>query len=299
MISIRRVTRRFGRIPVVDDVSLEIAAGESVALWGANGAGKTTLLRCVLGLLRCRGSITVDGFDVHRRGKFARRRIGYVPQEIGFYDDLGVGEAVRFFGRLKGITRLDAAATLDPVGLAGEQRKRVRELSGGMKQRLALAIALLGDPPILLLDEVTTSLDALGRREFVVMLEQLAAAGRTLLFASHRVDEVAALAQRVARLDRGRLVATAACDEFCRQTLPAAQLHLTIAEADREPALRFLRDGGFDPRHNGRGVIVPVTHDNKPAPFRLLADAQIRIHDFEWIDSAHTAPAASHEGAPR
>src|SRR5690606_12426351 len=102
--------------------------------------------------------------------KHARRLIGYVPQELGFYDDLGVAEAVGYFARLKGV-RLDSPSEpLERVGLAGHERKRVRELSGGMKQRLALAIALLGDPPILVLDEVTASLDACGRQEFVGLL---------------------------------------------------------------------------------------------------------------------------------
>lgn len=220
MIRVEGVTKRFGRFAAVDDVSLQIAEGESLALWGANGAGKTTLIRCALGLLRFRGRIEVGGQDVLRRGKHARLQVGYVPQELGFQDDLRVLEAVGFFARLKGLGRVDAVAPLESVGLGGHERKRIRELSGGMKQRLALAIALLGDPPVLLLDEVTASLDAVGREEFVGALERLSGAGRTMLFASHRVEEVAALADRVAVMERGRVRRIDACSEFVSSLEP-------------------------------------------------------------------------------
>lgn len=286
MIAMQHVTRCFGRTRAVDDVSLSIDAGDSVALWGANGAGKTTLLRCVLGLLRFRGTISVEQRDVRRDGKAARLRIGYVPQELGFYDDLGVGEAVAYFARLKGLQRVDTAETLARVGLAGAGRKRIRELSGGMKQRLALAIALLGDPPVLLLDEVTASLDAVGREEFVQLLERLSGAGRTLLFASHRIEEVACLARRVVMLERGRLTDVLSCDDFVARMGRSAVLHLILAQDLRERAIRSLAAGGFCARRNGVGVLVPVAPEEKAAPFRVLAEARIPIDDFELIPAA-------------
>jgi ABC-type multidrug transport system ATPase subunit len=206
MISIEGVSMRFGRFAAVDHLSLSVAAGESLALWGPNGAGKSTIIRCVLGLYRYGGTIRIGGLDVRRHGKEARRLIGYVPQEIGFYDDLRVHEAVRFFGGLKCVTVRDPETILDGVGLSGHAGKRIRELSGGMKQRLALAVALLGDPPVLVLDEVTASLDAVGRDELVGLLGGLARQGRAMLFASHRQDEVHALGDRVAILERGKLV---------------------------------------------------------------------------------------------
>lgn len=285
MISIQNVTKHFGRAQAVADVSLTLEPGDSLALWGTNGAGKTTLLRCVLGLLPFRGTITVGGRDVRRQGKSARQWIGYVPQEIGFYDDLGVHEAVRFFARLKALGRINVGATLERVGLSGHSRKRIRELSGGMKQRLALAIALLGEPPVLLLDEVTTSLDALGREEFVGLLARLSGSGRTLLFASHRLEEVAALARRVALLEEGRLTAVMPSAGFLGQIGPSAQLHLFVAADLRQQALQSLAAGGFSPRLNGVGVIVPVLPEQKATPFRLLADARIPVQDFELISS--------------
>lgn len=294
MIRIEGLTKRFGRTTAVDGVSLEVPAGDSVALWGANGAGKTTLIRCVLGLLRYRGRIEVGGFDVRRRGKAARRLIGYVPQELGFYDDLGVAEAVRFFARLKGVGVGvgDVDAVLGGVGLAGHGRKRIRELSGGMKQRLALAVAMLGDPPVLVLDEVTASLDACGREEFVSLLTRLSGAGRTMLFASHRVDEVTTLARRVVVLEWGRVAAEVPAAEFVGYLGLGTVLHLRIDATARERALSLLRTSGFAPRLNGVGLYVPVPAAQKAAPFRVLAEGRISVEDFEII----AGPAASEAG---
>jgi ABC-type multidrug transport system ATPase subunit len=294
MIRIDRVSKSFGRAVAVDGVSLALGSGESVALWGSNGAGKTTLIRCVLGLLRFRGRIEVGGFDVRRRGKHARRLIGYVPQELGFYDDLRVHEALTLFARLRGVAPANGAGALQRVGLEGHERKRIRELSGGMKQRLALGIALLGDPPVLVLDEVTASLDACGREAFVALLGRFAGAGRTLLFASHRVDEVTALARRVVVLERGRAVDELSADRFVAHLGGTATLHLTIAAAARGRAMSLLSAGGFAPRLNGVGLLVPVPPGQKAAPIRILAEANIAIEDFE----VHTAANLAGEARP-
>lgn len=292
MIRINSVSRRFGRTRAVDDVSLDIGAGDSVALWGVNGAGKTTLIRCVLGLLRFRGGITVGGFDVRRQGKRARMLIGYVPQELGFYDDFRVDAAMGFFARLKGL-RIDSIDDqLGRVGLRGHQGKRIRELSGGMKQRLALAIALLGDPPVLLLDEVTASLDACGREEFVSMLSGLSGAGRTMLFASHRVEEVTTLAKRVIVLDKGRVVGDHPASKFIAQLGTGSILHITMSAPLRERAMSVLQEYGFTPQLNGVGLLVAVPSDHKAVPLRLLSEARIAVDDFDVVIANYQAPRA-------
>jgi ABC-type multidrug transport system ATPase subunit len=297
VIRIKNVTKRFGRATAVDDVSLELAPGESVALWGSNGAGKTTLIRCVLGLLPFKGAITVGGFDVRREGKRARRLIGYVPQELGFNDDLRVGEALCFFARLKGLERPAVDQVLEHVGLCGQSRKRMSDLSGGMKQRLALAIALLGDPPVLVLDEVTASLDACGREELVSLLSGLSRSGKSMLFASHRVEEVTTLASRVVMLEKGRAIGEAPAGAFVDTLGLGTVLHLHIRAAAREQAIALLRTQGFDARLNGVGLIVPVPTPQKAAPFRVLAEGRISVDDFELLASNQHghAPAAGKE----
>jgi len=296
MIRIHSVTKRFGKSVAVDAVSLDIRAGDSVALWGANGAGKTTLIRCVLGLLHFRGDISIRDHDVRRHGKHARTLIGYVPQELSFYDDLGVAEFVRFFARLKGLATPSVDSALAGVGLVEHARKRVRELSGGMKQRLSLAIAMLGDPPVLILDEVTASLDACGRSEFVSLLSRLSGSGRTMLFASHRVEEVTTLAKRVVVLNKGRVDAVIPAADFAATLAGGSVLHLHMSPASRPGAVSHLRAGGFLPALDGVGILVPVASDQKAGPFRLLAEARITIDDFEII-TAGAAASHAHTGS--
>jgi ABC-type multidrug transport system ATPase subunit len=293
MIRIEGLTCRFGRQVAVDNLSLEIGAGDSVALWGVNGAGKTTVIRSVLGLVRHRGKITVNGVDIRRKGKHARRMIGYVPQELGFYDDLRLSEAVSFFARLKGLRVRRSDSVLEQVGLPGQGRKRVRELSGGMKQRLALAIAMLGEPPILILDEVTASLDACGREEFVSLLSRLSGSGRTMLFASHRVEEVTTLARRVVMLEKGELVREVPAARFAPHLGVDAVLHLFMEQSVRGDALRLLNDRGFDARMNGAGLLVHVASEQKAGPFRVLAEERIAIEDFDLLLGTQ---AADHSG---
>lgn len=289
MITIDHVSKRFGRARAVDDVSFVVPAGDSVALWGVNGAGKTTLIRCALGLIRFRGRIDIAGLDVRRQGKPARRLIGYVPQELAFYDDLGVSDAIAFFSRLKGIPMPRTREVLAGVGLADHHRKRIRELSGGMKQRLALAVALLGDPPVLVLDEVTASLDAWGREELVTLLASLRASGRTMLFASHRVEEVTALASRVIMLEQGRLAADIPAGDLLSRLGHSALLHLCVRDQSREQAFQLLKNRGFDPRINGSRLTVPVPAEQKAAPFRVLAEERIQVDDFDIISTRNGA----------
>ena len=220
MITVKNLTKTYPRpgrgwwsdatITAVDDISFELAEGSALALWGVNGAGKTTVLKCLLGLLRCQGDLHLNGFDLTKDGRTARRHLGYVPQELSFHNDLSVAESCRFYAKLKGISLARIPLVLEEVGLTGQERKAVGALSGGMKQRLALALALLADPPVLLLDEPTSNLDAATRDEFVALLVDLRRAGKTLLFTSHHREEVEALAEHVLVLQDGRIVAQGA-----------------------------------------------------------------------------------------
>ncbi len=221
MIQMTNVTMSFGALSVLRGVSLQVAAGEAVALCGTNGAGKSTLIQCVTGVHRCGGSISIVGCDVARQGKSARRLLGYVPQELAFRDDMRVDEVVRFHAALRGLRRVDVRAVLRTVELDEHDRAKSRVLSGGMKQRLALAIALLGDPPVLVLDELSASLDVEGRSAFLQLLVGLRGEGRTVLFASHRPEEVQILAGRVAWIEHGRIVERATTATGLGSSVPA------------------------------------------------------------------------------
>jgi nitrous oxidase accessory protein len=215
----RDLTVRFRGQPALDGVSFGIAPGEAVALWGGNGAGKTTALRALLGLVAAEGTVVVSGLDPRRRGKEVRRGIGFVPQEVALPGEPTVEETFDFFARLRRVPRRRVEELIEWLALRGHRGKRVRELSGGLRQRLALGLALLADPPLLLLDEPTANLDREARRLFHDLLGELKARGKTLVFTSHRATEVAALADRVLHLEEGKLAAAGAPAHVLRSAL--------------------------------------------------------------------------------
>ena len=205
LIEANELSLDLGERRVLEHVSFNVARGESVALVGPNGSGKTSVLRCILGLLPYSGKITVSGHDAWSEPVAARTLIGYLPQRSAFGDSTAV-ETLRFTARLRGLDPQRSLAALERVGLEAFAHQRARTFSGGMQQRLALAVALLSDPPVLLFDEPTASLDRAGQKSFLELAAGLRAEGRTLLLASHRAEEIDQLADRVLELDFGRLL---------------------------------------------------------------------------------------------
>ncbi len=286
VVSVRSLTKRFDSFTAVDSLSFDLSAGSALALWGTNGAGKTTALRCILGLIRCnQGTVTIAGHDLQRAGKLARSRIGYIPQTPGFQDDASVLDVMRFYARIKGAAPDRVNTLLGEVGLAGHERKRVGQLSGGMRKRLALAAALLNDPPLLVLDEMAANLDADARHAFLALLVRLKQQGKTILFTSHRLDEVQTLADRVLVLRSGRLDAECTPRELPAALGLACQVKLIVPSSEIDPALGILRSAGFAANRNGRGIWVRVEHDRNAAPIHVLAEHRIQTDSFEIADS--------------
>lgn len=283
MIRVERLIKTFGRHAAVDDLSFAVQPGEALALWGPNGAGKTTAIRCVLGLLRYQGSITIANRNARKHGKAARRALGYVPQQLCLHDDLPALAALHFYGRLKGAGGDRPDAVLAEVGLAEHGRKRIGALSGGMKQRLALAIALLSDPPLLVLDELTANLDAQARFDFLEMLRLLKCRGKTILFTSHRLDEVELLADRVLVMERGKEKLQCRPHELAHAIGMRSVLKLVVSDGMLHRAIDHLRTAGLQATPNGAGLYVEVSPRQKALPIRMLAEAEITVRDFEFI----------------
>jgi ABC-type multidrug transport system ATPase subunit len=284
LIQIRNLTKRFKGTTVVDRLSLDIESGQAVALWGPNGAGKTTTLRCLIGLLPFDGQITVNDTDVRKQGKLVRKQVGFVPQELAFHDDLTVQETVHFYARLKGEASLQDQqfeSILARVDLSGHEKKLVRELSGGLKQRLALAVALLADPIILVLDEPTSNLDVHARDDFLDLLLELKTSGMTFIFSSHRLEEIATLADRVLLLKNGKIIADCPPEELSDQTGWNVTLRVLLQKKDLKQALNTLSQHGFVASPNGKGIRVKVTPGHKGRPIRVLSEAGIQVEDFE------------------
>jgi ABC-type multidrug transport system ATPase subunit len=284
VIAVRRLTKRFGRGLAIDDLSFDVKSGQGVALWGPNGAGKTTLIRCLLGLYKFDGEIEVCGHSVGHEGKEARRRVGFVPQEISFHDDLTVRRTTRLYASLRKADAADCDRLLEQLQLTPHAGKQVRQLSGGLRQRLALAVALLGDPPVLLLDEPTANLDLAARRDLMGLLEKLKGQGKTLIFASHRPWEALRLADRVISLNDGRLVADAQPGQLAELGLTQARMRIVVGAGHIEEALDQLGRHGFSASPNGAGVYVDVRHGSKVEPLAVLLRTGMPVIDFELAD---------------
>jgi len=209
-IAARGLVKRFGKVQALRGIDLEIPAGALWGVVGADGAGKTTLLRCIAGLYR------LDGGAV-QPGAAGQLRIGFAPQGFHLYGDLTVLENMLFFGGLYGIDAADLAARVEELlGFAGlsEHRDRMASrLSGGMQQKLVLACALVHRPAILLLDEPTTGVDPVSRREFWRLVEQLHSDGATILLASAYLDEIERC-EHVVFLHEGRTIASGEPDQL-------------------------------------------------------------------------------------
>lgn len=285
MIKVTNLTKKFGNFTAVDALSFEVAGGEAVALWGPNGAGKTTIIRSLLGLLSASGELRVNGFEVQKQGKKARAAIGYVPQELAFYDDMSARDTLLFYAALKHVPAARVDRVLAEVGLAAHGAKAVAALSGGMKQRLALASALLADPPILVLDEPTSNLDTAARDEFIKLLLRQKTQGKTLLFTSHRLEEVELLADRVLVLEGGKLSLTCHPAELAGRLGMALTLKIIIPEPIRDNALSLLQARGFTVSRNGIGLRVAVSPKAKMAPLHTLWAENIEVNNFELENS--------------
>ena len=279
-IEVNALSKRFGAVTAVDDVSFTITEHEAVVLWGANGAGKTTILRCILGVIPFAGSIRVLGHDVRSCGKLARSHLGYVPQEIRLHGEQTVAETASFYARLRGVPLDRATGLLEQWQLRDAMRRPVRGLSGGMKQKLALVIALLADPPVLLLDEPTSNLDVRSQRDFSILLEQLKRAGKTLLCCLHQLGDVWKLADRVIVLERGRCVQAGTPSAVIETLRDRAIVCVTVARERIAEAAGLLEQQGFTVQRNGMQMWVNVPAGRKVEPVRQLIEAGIPLLDL-------------------
>ncbi len=217
-IDVTGLVKRFGDRTVVDHVSMKVARGEIVGFLGPNGSGKTTTIRMMCGLLTPdAGDGTVLGYDLRTQGRMIRREVGYMTQKFSFYEDLTIAENLEFVARLYELRPLKARVTrtLEELGLASRRSQLAGTLSGGWKQRLALAACVMHKPKLLLLDEPTAGVDPKARRDFWDEIHHLAADGLTVLVSTHYMDE-AERCHRIGYIAYGRMLAEGTVDEVIR-----------------------------------------------------------------------------------
>ncbi len=208
MIVIEGLTKYYGKVKGVEEINLEITEGEIMAFLGPNGAGKTTTIKSILGLIKpTRGKVFVRGMEVRGNDKNVKKLIGYLPQRISFPENMTGYEIMSFFSKFRDVRRERIEEILSHVGLLEDSRRKVTEYSGGMIQRLGIAITLLADPPILILDEPTISLDPEGAHQVKRLIFELNKKGKTIILSTHILSDVEELATRIAIFHKGHLIA--------------------------------------------------------------------------------------------
>jgi ABC-2 type transport system ATP-binding protein len=249
-IRLDKITRRYGSVTAIDGLSFEVRAGEMFGLIGPDGAGKTTTIRLTGGLLRPdSGTISVLGKDPVADHRATTGNVGYLSQRFSLYGDLSIDENIAFFAEIHGVRRFDAARDrlLEMTQLTAFRARRADRLSGGMKQKLALACTLVHEPKILLLDEPTTGVDPVSRREFWKLLSEFLSRGLTIVMATPYLDEAERCA-RVALLHDGHLLALDAPQHL--QSVLAGQLLEVVTDAPRPPVDLLRKVAGVEDVQN-------------------------------------------------
>lgn len=251
MLDVHNLRKRFGKTVAVDNVSFSLHEGETLALLGPNGSGKSTILRCLAGLMfPTSGAIAIAGMDP--RATDARRCFSFLPQRVAFPENLTAREVVEFYCRLR---KLPVETAVQALADANIPDRMVREFSGGMVQRLGIAIAMLPDAPLLILDEPTASLDPEGAIQFRHYLAELKERGKTIIFTSHMLSDVEALADRVAVLVGGRLAAIESIDTLRRvaRRLSLEEVYLNYVHEMHSGDVPFVVDDGVRERLTATG----------------------------------------------
>ena len=248
MIEVRGITKSFGTMRALDDVSFKLDRGEILGFLGPNGAGKSTTMKIITTFLAAdQGQVTVDGIDVLERPLDVRRRIGYLPENVPLYLDMNVHEYLTFVGQARGLsaarlrTRLEWC--VEECGLRTEYKKTIGELSKGYKQRTGLAQALIHDPDILILDEPTSGLDPLQILGIRALIKRLAGE-KTIIFSTHILQEVSPVTDRVVIINEGRIIADGNIGDLSRDAMGTNRVFVGIREdaATVEAALRKLSE---------------------------------------------------------
>lgn len=241
-VEVRNLVQRYhgSDFNAVDDISFDIREGEVFSLLGPNGAGKTTTISILNTLLSPTGGrATIDGFDVQKDQMAVRRAIGVVPQDLALYEELSGEENLRFWGEMQGIPagnlKTEIQEKLALMELEDRARDRVKTYSGGMKRRLNLAVGLLGNPRLILLDEPTVAIDPQSRRYILDWVKKINAQGTTILYTTHYMEEAQELSHRIGIMDHGKLIAIGTLEELTQLVGETETVKLKLnQELDRE-----------------------------------------------------------------
>jgi ABC-2 type transport system ATP-binding protein len=282
VIEARGLTRRYGATVAVDSIDMTLHPGEILGLLGPNGAGKTTTILMLLGLTEpTGGSVRVLGHDPAREPLEVKRRVGYLPDAVGFYEGMTARQNLGYTARLMGLGRTDAAGriqeALDRVGLSSVADHRVRTFSRGMRQRLGLAEIRMKRAEIAILDEPTSALDPEATDEMLGMIRQLKADGVTVLLSSHLLDQVQRICDRVALFFQGRIALLGSVGELADQVLGGEHAVLIEAEGSGMEQVLARQKGVKKVTAEGRGFLVFADSDVRSALAAAVASGGGRL----------------------
>lgn len=277
-----QVVMRYGRVTALDKVSFGLEAGSVVALVGHNGAGKTTLLKLVLGLIRpTGGAVRVLGADpAGSKGATLRKTIGFLPETASFHPAMTGRELLGFYAGLKDVAAVQLDHLLSQVGLDHASDRRVGAYSKGMRQRLGMAQALLGDPELVLLDEPTSGLDPNSRLQVYQTIDALRARGKSILVSTHALAEIEAHADKVVLIHEGRVLAAGTLKDLRDGASLPTEVRLTVSDGWEADSLTAPGAGIRLDRKGGK-VTATVPQGGMPAFLDMLAEKRAAVGDLE------------------
>ncbi len=283
VIAVRGIRKAYGRLVAVDDVSFDVVRGEIFGLIGPNGAGKTTTLECVEGLRRPdSGSVSVLGFDPYRQPRALQDRIGVQLQAAQLQKRIKVWEAVDLWVSLYR-NPVDAARLLEQLGLTDKRNAWFMNLSGGQKQRLFIALALINDPEVVFLDELTTGLDPQARQTIWDLVRDIRARGKTVFLTTHLMEEAERLCDRVAILEHGRIVDVDTPAGLVRRHCPERTIVLATEDPAAEQRFREMPQVDAVTREDGRLIVRGSGDDLIAAVIQSLGEHRTRVTEFRTL----------------
>jgi len=257
-IEVEKLTKRYGDLLAVNDISFTVSKGDVFALLGPNGAGKTTTVE-IINTIRppTSGKVTLLGMDVTKKKHDIVRRIGVLPQGFNSFDRITVRETLQYYSRLFSCRNTDIDGLIELVNLKEKSEEQYKNLSGGLRQRLGIAISLVNDPEVVFLDEPTTGLDPRARREVWEVLHGLKNRGKTVFLTTHYMEEAELLADMVAIISKGKITAMGSPSELIENN--TNYLILTLQSVD-EKVIEIIRKMDFEPVLNDHNIKTRVEH---------------------------------------
>ncbi|MBO5261331.1 MAG: ABC transporter ATP-binding protein [Coprococcus sp.] len=295
MVDIVDLTKKYNSFTALDHVNIHIDKGEVFGFVGPNGAGKTTTMRIMCGLIApTSGSVIIDGIDARKRPAELKRKIGYVPDFFGVYDNLKVMEYMFFYGSMYGMTRTEIENTseelLEIVGLSDKMDEYVDCLSRGMKQRLCVARALIHNPELLILDEPNSGLDPRSRVEMRDVIKRLSKSGKTIIISSHILPEISEMCTSIGVIDRGNMMFCGSVEDFISResAMSPIKIKAYMLGMDKEKTLRKVsvivkeRFGVDRINMSGNDIYIYYKGDREKDSemLRCLIDNGVHVHQF-------------------